>query len=158
MTKRNTVRCWTWAAFVFLAVTLSGCPVVVPIIDSFKQAGVTAGDRKNLLKPVVQNFHRSMTSGDLDGVLSLVDEEAPTLREALIQEMRTSKRKVTVVDTQVDLTMFEDDAYIAQVDVLVKYFEVPYYVVNRRIEKETCKFSLSGGWKISSRLIENIEE
>ena len=141
-----------------LPLALSGCPLMVPIIGGFKQMGLTEGDRKNLLKPAVQGFQTAMGTGDLDGAIHYLQPEAIELRQALIDEMRKKKHKEKVVDSKIDFMIYSDSAHRAEVEVLVKYFEVPYYIVNQRIEKGVWEFGLKGGWKLVARTFSEVKE
>ncbi|NLF25506.1 MAG: hypothetical protein GX589_07600 [Deltaproteobacteria bacterium] len=141
-----------------LPLALGGCQLMVPVIDGFKKAGLTEGDRKNLLKPEVQGFQTAMSSGELDHAIQYLKPEAVELRQALIDEMRRTKHKEKVVDSRIDFMIFSEDAHRAEVEVLVKYFEIPYYVVNQRIEKGVWEFELSGGWKLVERTFSKVKE
>jgi len=157
--KRFTIVDWLpWLMILMCMPVLTGCPIVVPVIDSFKQMGMTEGDRKNLLKPVVMGFQRALSSGDLDGALSYLKADDPRLRQSIIDEVRSNKHKEKVVDSNMDLVLYSDEARRAEVEVLVKYFEVPYYVVRQRVEKGDWEFSHKDGWKLVARSVHEVSQ
>ena len=158
MKRFNPRFSFPWFGLALLFLALTGCQILVPVIDGFKQMGVTEGDRKNLLKPQVQGFQGAIGGGDLDGALSYLHSDAPQLRQAVIDEIRRTKHKEKVVDSQIDMVIYADDANRADVEVLVKYFRVPYYVVNRRVEMGEWEFSLNDGWKLKARTVQELPE
>jgi len=132
---------------VLLCYTLSGC-FIVPFIQSFKEIGVTAGDRMQILEGDLKKFHYAVTAGRLGKVLRYVQEDS---KGSFKEEFRNRRRDEKIVDIKVDFVDFEEGAYAADVEVLVKYYEVPYYIVNERFEQERWTFAVSSGWKIISK-------
>jgi hypothetical protein len=45
---------------------------------------------------------------------------------------------------------FGDGSWTADVDVVIKSYQAPYYVVNEHTERQTWKFSLSDGWRLAA--------
>lgn len=123
-----------------------GC-ILVPAIDSVKRLGVTAGDRERLLNQEIKKFQEVLFWGNPQEVMAFASEEAqPSLREYLKQfghDQRVVESKVKSID-------FADDSYSANVEVGIKYYRVPFYMVNERFENQKWKFSMAGGWKLVS--------
>lgn len=132
-------------SFVLAAFSLSqsGC-ILVPFIDSFKESGVTRADRERLLQQTVSDFQRERFWGNGGGALSFAEG---TSREELREIIRDSRRSEKIVESEIEFIDFDKDAYKAQVDVIVKYYVVPQYVVQERIENQQWRFSFTDGWR-----------
>lgn len=126
-------------AFVF-----SGCAIVTPFIQTYKEMGVSSSDRRQLLKKQVNAFNRALYWGDPEEAIAYAKEES---REDLKSILRKRRRKEKIVETNIEFTDMQDDAYTAEVEVMVRYYQVPYYIVKDRIEKQTWEFSFGGGWE-----------
>ena len=63
--------------------------------------------------------------------------------------------KVRLVDARIERIDFSSDAYKAGVEVQIRYYEVPFYVVRSRHETEQWAFSLSDGWKVEQREVKD---
>lgn len=122
---------------------LSGC-VLAPFIDSYKQAGVSKADREVLLDKSVQEFHQALYWGSMREALAYTDDES---RNNLREMMRNRRDTEKLVESQVEYVDFSDDAFSADVDVIVRYYEIPVYIVQKRLETQQWIFSYTGGWK-----------
>lgn len=131
-----------------LVLALGGCGLGAMAVEGFSQVGATESARKRLLQKDMKRFHSGLYWGKPGVVVQYV---VPEMEDVFKAEMRESKRKERIVEHQVELVDFSDDAYEATVEVLVKYYEVPYYMVKDRLEREQWQFSMGQGWKISSR-------
>ncbi|RIL09174.1 MAG: hypothetical protein DCC75_07170 [Proteobacteria bacterium] len=130
---------------------LSSC-ILAPAMDSFQKAGFTQADRARLLVQDVKKFHEALYWGDPGKAMSYVAEEGlPSVSQAIKDSRRNNER---VIDSRIDYTDYTDGGYGAKVDVVVKYYKVPYYTVNERFETQTWEFSLVSGWKLVSRDIQ----
>lgn len=145
-------------AYRFLTVTLSifviccvlpGC-FLAPAIDSFNKLGVTESDRMALLPQQVKKFQEAVYWGSSAQILAFTTDES---RAAIAAQLRNRSEEERVVESKITDMQFRDDASAAQVHVRVKFFRVPYYVINDRIERQEWSFSVSGGWRIVSREI-----
>ncbi len=132
---------------IILPLALNAC-VLAPFIQSFKEIGVTEADRIVLFEKTMKDFEVAWQAGRLSRVLRYADESN---RDSLSQLLRKSKKNEKVVDITVDDVAFNEDAREADAEVIVKYYEVPYYVVNERIEMEKWIFTVNTGWRLKSK-------
>lgn len=133
--------------------SLSGC-FLAPAIDSFKKLGVTAADREKLLAERIRAFNDALSAGGPGDAEQLL---VPEKRTELAREIRKLRKSERVVDTKIEAVGFEDDSYKAKVEVTVRAYKVPFYIVNERIEEQEWQFvSVSSGWLLAGRTV--IEE
>ena len=126
---------------------LNGC-FLAPAIDSFNKLGVTASDRQNLLASRIQSFNDALFFGAPGEAEEFV---IPDKRLELQRIIRRQRKEEKLVDMRVDAVGFESDAYKAIVDVVVRFYKVPFYVVNERVERQVWEFSVSSSWQLSQR-------
>lgn len=148
-TSRFLISCLC-ALAVTIASSLSGC-ILVPFIDAFKKTGATEGDRMALLAPEVQRFTEAIGWGKKTEALGFVLDES---RKEISTQLKKIGSEERIVDSKVDEVEWANDAFDAHVAVKVQYFMVPYYVVKTRTEQQHWVFSLTGGWKLKERVIE----
>jgi hypothetical protein len=128
---------------------LSGC-FLAPFIESFKSAGATQSDREALLPKDLKRFTEALSWGSPEPVLALVDDSA---RKDIQEQLNEKSETERVVESKVTGVTYEDDSYKASVAVKVKYYRIPYYVVQERKEQLEWKFSLGTGWRLTSRVV-----
>lgn len=127
----------------------SGC-VLVPFIRAFKEVGATEGDRMALLNDEVRKFNAAVVWGDKTEAMSFITPESQ-LR--LSSQFKDSSEEERVVDAKVENVTWADGAREATVVVKFKYFKIPVYVVNTRVEEQKWAFSHGDGWKILDRTV-----
>ncbi len=131
---------------------LDAC-VFVPFIDSYKSMGVTEADRQGLLPKTLKSFQDNIYWGSYSRAVASVKEESiDDVRETF---KRYKERKIVSIKTE-DIA-FSDLSKTATVQVLVKYYEIPQYVVNDENVEETWNFNL-GEWTLSKRVILSDQE
>ena len=130
-----------------LFLLLSGC-VLAPAIDSVKRAGVLEGDRQNLLSQEIKHFSDVMSLGQPTKMLEFV---AADRLSQIAPDLKKNFKNEKIVDCSVDDVQFSNDSYDADVKVRIKYYKVPVYVVDERLEHQRWTFSSSTGWKIYER-------
>ena len=128
---------------------LSGC-FLAPFIESFKSAGATQSDREALLPRDLKRFTEALSWGNAEPVMALVDDSA---RKEIQEQLNEKSETERVVESKVTAVTYDEDSYKASVAVKVKYYRIPYYVVQERKEKLEWKFSLGTGWKLTSRQV-----
>lgn len=143
--SRQAVTRVVCAALLFAS--LAGCQVAVPFIDSFKQIGATEGDRVQLLAKSIKQFQDARYWDDQTVAMNFF---LPDKRMELLQTLRRKQKDERIIESKVDDVTFTDDSKSAEVNVLVRSYKVPYYVVNERTERQTWKFSLSQGWQLEA--------
>jgi len=130
-----------------LAGGLSGC-ILVPAIDSMSELGVRRSDRERLLAQDVKKFNEALYWGSPLEALKFAADDARVDIQNHIAARRSDER---IVENKIHAVKFLDDgAYEADVEVLVKYYRVPFYTVQERNEKQSWEFSLAGGWKLKA--------
>lgn len=137
----------------FLIASISGCAAVAPFVQTYNEIGVSSGDRQALLDGAVKDFNSALYWGNMSQAVALSTEQG---QPSLKQEMRRRKKEERVVESQVELVDFDESSHNADVEVLVKFYKVPFYVVNERIERQKWTFELGSGWKFVS--LETVEE
>lgn len=132
----------------------SGC-VLAPAIESWKQIGVTAGDRAALLPQHVKRFSDAVYWGRPDEAISFM---TPDCRKALGELYNQRKRNERLTDTSVEGVNLNDDSREATVDILVRYLDLKAgtNVVNERRVQQEWVFSVSTGWQLKAeKTLEN---
>lgn len=145
-------RLLRWGLFFALFLTalpLQGC-ILAPIVEGVRQSGVTKGDRMALLPEEVKKFNDSLSWRDSDLTLKYVTD---TGRREILEQLKKQSENEHIVESRTGFSEFSDDAYDATLQVAVKYYLVPYYIVKERREEQRWKFSLTEGWKLDSRKI-----
>jgi hypothetical protein len=132
-----------------LAMTFSGCLIAAPFIDAFKKMGATESDRQELLQARLKHFADALYWGKGEAQL-FVDESAP---DELKRSLSTIRENQRVVESKIRSVVYRDGATEADADVVVRYYKVPYYVVQNRYERQTWKFSHTSGWLLFGRQI-----
>jgi hypothetical protein len=130
-----------------LSLGVTGC-VLVPVIESVSKIGITSGDREALLSRDMKKFHEALYWGDPNEAVLFASDEA---RSELGNQLRKSRRKERIVESRIESVAFKDDSYTAHVQVIVKYYETPFYIVNERVEDQQWQFNVPAGWRLTSR-------
>ena len=138
---------------VLLAAGLQGC-ILAHIGDSVQRAGVTESGRRRLLQEAVKDFHNAIYWGKPNRAAAYV---VPERRQEVARQLHTMRRKERIVETNVDFVSYGPDARSAEVDVMYKYYRVPMFVVNERLEREQWTFSMSTGWLLEERAVVDLE-
>ena len=146
------VTCCKYLAVIALML-LNGC-AAVPIISGLRELGVSADARQELLRNELRSFNRAFQAGKTEAVLGYVAKESEDLRLMLRDQMRNTRGKERVVEYEIDFIDFSEGAWEADVETTVRYFQVPYYIVKDRFEKQKWRFNASDGWKLVSREVE----
>jgi len=132
------------------ATLLSGCAIASSIIDSYKKVGVTESDRIGLLEEHVKEFHQGIYWNKPEYALKYT---APEGRQVVLNKIKAKKNSERIVSSEVSGVEFTNEAYDADVEVSVKFYKIPRYIVEERTEKERWHFSTPFGWKfISSKI------
>ena len=140
---------------IFVIFVCTGCPLV-PFIDSFKKMGATEVDRKNMLKKTVDSFHNKVLAGEF---MHISDFILPESKDEVILGLRKNRKTEKIVETNIDLIDFDEDAKNAEVEVIVRYYKIPYFIVLDRIEKQEWTFvGVRSHWKLVRKTIIEGEE
>lgn len=134
------------STLILVILTLPGC-LLLPIIEGMHQMGVTSSDRQALLSRDMKLFQDALYWGSHDQAMAYTAESS---REDVGNKLRAMRKSEKIVESQVESVNFSDESYTASVSVAVKYYSVPYYVVNERSEEQVWRFELPAGWRIVS--------
>ena len=132
-------------------VSLSGC-ILVPFFQAFKESGVTADDRMALLEPQAKRFFDSVMMGDKTRALTFV---LPESRSELSKRIKGRSDEERVVESKFEEVAWAEDARQATITVKVRYYKVPYYIVETRLEEQQWEFTISDGWKLRNMTVIN---
>ncbi len=136
--------------FLFVLFCLPGC-AVVPVISGLREMGVSADARQELLRKDLRAFYNAVQTGRTAAALQFVAKDSPEVREQLLQELRSAHGKQRVVEGEVDYIDFGEDSRTADVDMRVRYFKIPYYIVKERTERVKWQWYASAGWRLVAR-------
>jgi hypothetical protein len=127
----------------------AGC-VLVPFLQAFKEAGATEEDRMALLSDEVRKFNAAVVLGDKMQAGTYVDPEA---RARISPQFKSTDDEERIVDSKIDNVEWGEGAREATVSVKTKFYKIPVYVVNTRVEEQRWKFTHSNGWKLTDRSV-----
>lgn len=152
--QKNKKRSWSYITLFIFFCLLNSC-ALVPFINSYKQMGVTANDRKALLQEHTRKFNKAYSSNQFTLASQYVADE---YRQDFLNDLRNRKRKEKLVDSKVDFIDINEDARECTIDVVTRYYQVPFYVVKDRLYQQKWKFS-SGSWKLhDQKILKNMLE
>lgn len=119
-----------------LGMTTSGC-------YSIKDMVADDESKEEMLNTRVESFHRTVYWGKVDDAKLFVKKEK---QKEVLDRAKFNRRDERLVDLDVEnITLNEDGT--ADVDVKVRYFRTPSYLVETRRERERWNFErLGGGW------------
>jgi hypothetical protein len=139
----------TLALMASVAVVSSGC-VLVPFVQAFKEAGATEGDRMALLPDQIKKFNSAVVFGNRMEAMQYVASDS---QNKIAEGLKDNSEEERVVDSKVSNVIWADSAREATVEIKVKYFKVPVYIVNTRVEEQRWVFSVGDGWKLADRTL-----
>lgn len=129
-----------------LILMLSSC-ILVPVIDSFKKAGLTENDRKALLPPNLKKFHDSLHWGSINDAMVFV---APENASEISDYLNETSEEQKIVESKIKSVKFDEGAYTATVEVKTRAYKIPVYIVTDKTERETWKCSFGNDWKLAA--------
>jgi hypothetical protein len=131
------------------ALQLSGC-IFVPFLESMKEIGATVSHRQGKLTKDLKNFHEALYWGNFQTAASYLDSKVTNPEETLAVDRKTER----LVDMKVEHVKYSEDAFEADVVVVVRAYNNKTLVVNERRENEQWLYSMTNGWKLLSRKLE----
>ena len=135
------------AVSLLLLSTLSGCVIFAPFIQAWRNVGASESDRIALLGQQIKRFGEALYWGKGEAAL-FVDKEAT---EDVRKGLNIDREDLRVVETKIKNIEYEQEAYLANVEFVVRYYRVPYYVVSTAKETHVWKFRLGDNWKLLKR-------
>jgi len=131
-------------AVALLSVAVSGC-IVVPFIQAFRETGATPSDRRALLEPETKKFSDAMMLGKRMKALSVV---LPESRDDIGRQIKELGEGERVVEAKIDDVQWDDESMKATVYMKIRYYKVPFYIVETRMDEQHWEFSMGDGWKL----------
>jgi hypothetical protein len=132
---------------------LTSCAFVALSFESVRRSGLTADSRKQLLPEFLSGFVEAITVTDATRALAYASEDfKPELRNRLIK----NRGKIKVIDNEIVLSEFSDDARRAEITVQHKFYRIPVYIAEEKLEKQIWIYDGAGVWLIDG--IEVVDE
>lgn len=131
---------------VILFLNLTACQIFVPLIEGFKDTGMTESDRAQLLQKELKQFHFALTDSDRSRAMAFATGDFLLDFKNIVRQMSRNERQVSA---QVDFVEMQESAFKAEVEVFFKYFRQTDYIVKERLVKESWEYSRGSGWKLS---------
>ena len=136
------------ACAVAVTISSSGC-ILVPFIQAFKDVGATEGDRMTLLNDEVKSFNSAIVWGNHTEAASFI---APESKLTITAQFKDTTEEERIVDSKVSNVVWSDSARGALVEVKTKFYRIPVYVVNTRVEEQRWAWT-GGSWKLVERTL-----
>jgi hypothetical protein len=150
--SRSKLRSTVGLLFLLCALssTLSGCSILYRISQG-KEGRLVS------LNEVLENFKKAMYWSKPQELSKFMEDGRKT---ELLRGFKEQQKGEKLVSIEIGDIEIHDDLNHASVEMLVKYFRVPNYVVETRREMQEWNFSVVfGTWKIESRqVLGNIPE
>ena len=134
-------------SLIFSLLVLPSC-VLTPLIQGYKDLGVSESDRMQLLPLNMKKFQDALYWGDPTEALNYVVSDSRLQMEPELNKLR--KKTMRIVDSRVDSVSWGDSARDATVKIAMQYYAVPVYIVKERTDEQVWVFETTGGWKLKS--------
>lgn len=126
---------------------LSGCVILAPFIQAWKNAGATEADRMQLFSQQIKRFGEALYWGKGDAVLYVDKDADADVRKSL----SFPREDIRIVESRIKDVEYEDEAFIANVELSIKYYRIPVYIVTEAAEKQVWRFRLGDHWYLQKR-------
>jgi hypothetical protein len=133
-----------------ISVLLNGC-IAVPFIAGYKEMGFSKEDRMRLFEEELKNYSHALSDGRPSKLASFVPD---TKQNSFRRDVRAMLKERKIVDSKIDLVEFDKNADTAEAEIIVRYYRIPQYIVKEEYESHKWQFSVSDGWKLISREVE----
>jgi hypothetical protein len=132
-----------------LASSLFGCAALNS--DNLNDIFATDGVKAKRLNERVEKFHQALYWSSAQEAAMYIDKSQ---RREILRTLIGEKQKQKLVDLSVDFVDLQSDGETALIDVRVRYYPIPHYVIITRVDQETWKFDrFGGGWFLTDREI-----
>jgi hypothetical protein len=113
-------------------------------LQKIEQLTAFKADKEEMLGERLAMFKKAVYWGSFAEAGTLMDR---SMRREYVNLMKRRKRSERFVDIEVDRIDFDEDSNEAVVDLYIRYYGQPTYLVNDRVERFTWKYNrLGGGW------------
>lgn len=149
------MRSLLWGLFLICELVIaSGCLFFPHLREGIVDLGVTAEDRKRLLTPEITKFHQAVDANRLMMALSFVAEDHV---DEIKQQLRRTGREERIMERNLEVIEFDDDAKVAEVEVLVRYYRLSQPIVKDRYEHERWEYDRFKNWRLTKRDFSPVE-
>jgi hypothetical protein len=131
---------------VTLAIYITSCAMAVPFIQAFKSMGITPADRKAKFEPVFKKFTQALYWGNAQEALSYASDDAKPALLEVARRIASGKERIT--ETKMLLADFSEYGSEVTVNVMIKSYRVPVYVVVERQESQKWEYSTTDSWQL----------
>ena len=134
--------------FIFMiTILLSGCVVLAPFIQAWKNVGASEADRIVLFNQRIKRFGEALYWSKGEAALYVDSDADASVRKNLTM----TRENIRVVESRIKDVTYEDNAFTAQVEFVVRYYRIPYYIVLDETEKQVWKFHIGDNWYLLKR-------
>jgi hypothetical protein len=127
-----------------LLVNLLLCACSTRYLETVEDVIASSTARKDMLDERLSVFNHNLYWGSIDVASSYVHDDK---RHDFHRQNQQRKKAERLVDFEIDSIDFNDDVRMATVQVSVRYFRIPSYIVQTRKEQQTWEYSrVNGGW------------
>ena len=126
---------------------MSGCLIVGPLQEL---SDVFASDRDKIVMftDTVNAYRRAIHGRKIHNASAYVSDDALSDFMALHSNKR---KKEKLVDYEIQDVQFADGNSEATVEVEVRYYKVPHFMIKTRVERERWEYHrLTGGWRLEA--------
>lgn len=144
LVNRTIVR---GALALLFSVPVSGCIILAPFIQAWKNVGATEADRMALLTQRLKHFGEALYWNRGEAALYVDKEADAEVRKTLTME----RENIRIVESRVKNIEYSKDVFTADVEFLVRYYRIPFYIVTDTTEKQVWKFHVGDHWYLQKR-------
>jgi hypothetical protein len=133
-------RVLTTATFILCLLLMGACSK----LQTIEQLTALKSGKEEMLGERLALFKKAVYWGSYVEAGGLLN---PSIRREYVNLMKRRKRSERFVDIEVDKIDFDEDSNEAIVDLYIRYYGKPTYLVSDRVERFTWKYNrLGGGW------------
>lgn len=135
-----------------LLLSLGGCSQAT--YNNVEQVFASEDEQRKSVGKMVDDFHQALYWGDASAATLYV---VPEIRDDFHFQTSQRKEKERVIEAEVRKISLDQENDVANVDVFIKYFRVPNYVVKTRHEKQVWEYrSGEGRWLFKDSSVEQV--
>ena len=130
-----------------LALALTGCPIIVPFVDSYHESGHSSSSRQELLDQRLRIFFNVLSDRHNPNFTKYLNSEN---KREVLNSLRAIRKDTNIVDAEIEFIDYDEKFRVAEVEILMKRYKTPYYIVNDVPVTMIWKFvGSSSGWRLS---------
>jgi hypothetical protein len=115
---------------------------------SIENLFVSSKGQAKQLPEVIKLFNHNLYWGSLEQAAEYI---VPENRSQFVRNAKSKRETEKLVDLEIGYIDFSDNNDSATVDIKVKYYRVPNYIIETRYDQQRWSFSrYSGGWLLEN--------